>query len=56
MSSATLRVAMSRFLGDYRDRLRREVLQTLANPDEIDEELASLANAFQKRSHIRDGP
>lgn len=55
MSPATLRVTMSRFLGDYRDRLRREVLQTLANPEDIDEELASLANAFQKRNPARDG-
>jgi DNA-directed RNA polymerase specialized sigma24 family protein len=50
MSPAALRVALSRFLGDYRDRLRREVLQTIANPDEIDDELACLARAFERRS------
>lgn len=49
MTSAALRVALSRFLGDYRDRLRREVLQTLASPDDIDEELACLARAFERR-------
>lgn len=50
MSPAALRVALSRFLGDYRDRLRREVLQTISNPDEIDEELAFLGRAFERRS------
>lgn len=50
MTNAALRVALSRFLGDYRDRLRREVLQTISNPDEIDEELACLARAFERRS------
>jgi DNA-directed RNA polymerase specialized sigma24 family protein len=50
MSPAALRVALSRFLGDYRDRLRKEVLQTLANPADVDEELACLARAFEKRA------
>lgn len=49
MTNAALRVALSRFLGDYRDRLRHEVQQTLANPDDIDEELACLARAFERR-------
>ena len=49
MTTAALRVALSRFLGDYRDRLRREVQQTISNPDEIDEELACLARAFERR-------
>lgn len=50
MSPATLRVVLSRFLGDYRDRLRREVQQTLANPADVDEEIACLARAFEKRA------
>lgn len=49
MTNAALRVALSRFLGDYRDRLRCEVQQTLANPDDTDEELACLARAFERR-------
>lgn len=49
MTTAALRVALSRFLGDYRDRLRREVRQTLTNPDDVDEELACLARAFERR-------
>jgi len=48
MSSAALRVALSRFLGDYRDRLCCDVLQSISNPDEIDEELACLARAFER--------
>lgn len=52
MTNAALRVALSRFLGDYRDRLRHEVLQTLANPEDIDEELACLARAFERRGPV----
>lgn len=52
MTPASLRVALSRFLGDYRDRLRREVQQTLANPDDVDEELACLARAFERTDRM----
>lgn len=52
MTPAALRVALSRFLGDYRDRLRREVQQTLANPDDVDEELACLARAFERTDRM----
>lgn len=48
MTPGALRVALSRFLGDYRARLRREVQHTITSAEDVDEELALLANAFER--------
>lgn len=50
MTPGALRVAMKRLLNDYRDMLRMEVSQTVADAAEVDDELAYLLSVFQRRS------
>lgn len=47
MSSASLRVAVSRMRGRYRELLKREVAATLSDPDVADEELNYLRRAIR---------
>ncbi len=47
MSEGSLRVAVSRMRGRYRELLRREVAATLANPDAADDELETLRRAIR---------
>jgi RNA polymerase sigma-70 factor (ECF subfamily) len=46
MSEATLRVALSRHLRDYRTVLEEEVLQTVGCPEEVPGEIAHLMSLF----------
>ena len=48
MSEGSLRVAMSRLLDDYRKLLRAEVIQTVADPRDVEDEIAHLISVFGK--------
>jgi RNA polymerase sigma-70 factor (ECF subfamily) len=46
LSEGALRVALNRLLADFRTVLRAEVLQTVASPADVDEELRQLLRIF----------
>ena len=50
ISTGALRVSMTRLMADYRVVLRREVAQTVENIAEVDDEIACLLRAFQRKS------
>jgi RNA polymerase sigma-70 factor (ECF subfamily) len=47
MSEGAIKVAVHRLRQRYRDRLRAEIAQTVANPDEVDDELRQLLVALR---------
>lgn len=49
MSEGSVRTAMSRLLDEYREILHEEVAQTVANEDEIEDEIAYLIQVFQRQ-------
>jgi hypothetical protein len=53
MTEATLRVALSRHLREYRKVLEEEVLQTVGCPEEVPGEIAHLMSLF---SPVRGNP
>lgn len=48
MTPGALRVAMKRLLDDYREILRMEVAQTVADASEVNDELANLLRVFRR--------
>ena len=46
MTPGALRVAMSRLLDEYREVLRGEVLQTVENADDVEDEIAYMLTVF----------
>jgi RNA polymerase sigma-70 factor (ECF subfamily) len=47
MSEAAVKVAVHRLRGRFRDRLREEIAQTVAGPEEVDDEIRSLFEALR---------
>ena len=46
MSEGTVRVAVHRLRRRYRELLQQEIIQTLADPTQADEEMRALMGAF----------
>lgn len=49
MTPGSLRVALSRMLDDFRQMLREEVAQTVEDKAEIEDEIAHLMSAFERK-------
>jgi RNA polymerase sigma-70 factor (ECF subfamily) len=47
MSEAAVKVAVHRLRGRFRERLRAEIAQTVASPDDVDDEIRSLFEALR---------
>ncbi len=47
MSEAAVKVAVHRLRGRFRDRLREEIAQTVAGPEDVDDEIRSLFEALR---------
>ena len=46
MSEGTVRVAVHRLRRRYRELLKQEIIQTLADPSQAEEEMRALMGAF----------
>ena len=47
MSEAAVKVAVYRLRGRFRERLREEIAQTVAGPEDVDDEIRSLFEALR---------